>query len=215
MKRFKNRIDAGQQLAQKLLGYKEEKPLILALPRGGVPVGFEVARLLEAPLDTLVARKIGAPDNPELGVGAIAPGDVIMIDNNALNMLGLSQKSIEPVIEEEMREMERRIIHYKSGEYSEDSPANLIIIVDDGLATGVTSRAAIESALLQYKPMKIIFAAPACAKETAAALRDLVDVKCLHEAEDFLAVGYWYEDFPQTSDEEVVALLEKAQVFRL
>lgn len=208
---FKDRKEAGELLAQKLFGYKKEHPLILALPRGGVPVAYEVARALEAPLDTLVVRKIGSPNNPEFGVGAIAPGDVIILDNNALASSGLSRVDIDPVIEKELHEMERRILHYKSGEYAKDSPAKTVIIVDDGLATGVTARAAIESVLLQYKPLKLIFAAPICARDSAQGLRNLVDVVCLKEPEDFLAVGYWYEDFPQTTDEEVVELLEKAK----
>lgn len=209
--RFKNRKEAGQKLAQRLIGYKENHPLILALPRGGVPIGFEVAKVLEAPLDTLVARKIGAPSNPEFGVGAIAPGNVIMIDNAALASLRLSRADIDPVIEEELREMERRILHYKSGQYSQNTPAETVIIVDDGLATGVTARAAIASVFLQQKPLKLIFAAPVCAKGMAESLRDLVDVICLQEAEDFIAVGHWYKDFPQTTDEEVVELLENCK----
>jgi putative phosphoribosyl transferase len=203
--RFKNRIEAGRLLAQKLLGYKEEKPLILALPRGGVPVGFEVAKTLEAPLDTLVVRKIGLPSNPEYGVGAIAPGDVIIINESPL-------EGLEEVIKREMEEMERRILKYKSGQYGNRTEGKTIIIVDDGLATGVTARAAIESAILIYKPLKIIFACPVCSTDAAIALRDIVDVICLHEADDFVAVGLWYEDFPQTSDEEVIELLEKARI---
>lgn len=211
--RFKNREAAGQKLAEKLLAYKSKEPLVLALPRGGVPVGYEVSKMLETPLDTLVVRKIGAPENLELGVGAIAPGDVIMIDNNSLNTLGLTEKDVEPIIKKEMEEMKRRILHYRSGEYSQNGSADTIIIVDDGLATGVTARAAVESALLQYKPLKLVFATPVCARESAEMLRNLVDVVCLEEADDFVAVGYWYEDFPQTTDEEVVELLEKAKAF--
>lgn len=207
---FKDRIDAGQKLAEKLLTYKSEHPLILALPRGGVPVAYEVARVLEAPLDTLVARKIGVPFNPEFGVGAIAPGDVIVLDTASLESIGLKREDIDPVIEKEMREMERRMSHYHSGEYNKDAEVKTIIIVDDGLATGVTARAAIESVLLQYKPLKIIFASPICARDTANALRDIVDVVCLHEARDLEAVGHWYERFDQTTDEEVIELLEKA-----
>lgn len=206
---FKNRSEAGKQLARELLQYKPEQPLILALPRGGVPVGFEVAKLLEAPLDTLVARKVGAPFNPEFGVGAIAPGDVIMFDERALNFLGLRKKDLDPVIEQEMREMERRILHYKSGIYTPDTRADTIIIVDDGLATGVTARAAIESVLIQHKPFKVIFAAPICAKETAGLLSDLVDIVCVQSVDNLMAIGYWYEDFPQTTDEEVIYYLDK------
>ncbi|MBI2086675.1 MAG: phosphoribosyltransferase [Candidatus Zambryskibacteria bacterium] len=205
MRKFKNRKEAGKLLAQKLLGYKEEKPLILALPRGGVPVAYEVVQALEAPLDTLVARKIGSPSNPEFGVGAVAPNDVLILGKD------INREELGPVIKQEKDEMKRRILRYRSGEFAKNIPAKTVIIVDDGLATGVTARAAIESALLQYKPLKLIFAAPVCAKDTAEALRNLVDVVCLNEADNFVAVGEWYEDFPQTTDREVVELLEKAK----
>ncbi len=202
---FKDRREAGKLLAQKLIGYKGEYPLILALPRGGVPVGFQVARALEAPLDTLVARKIGSPKNPEFGVGAIAQGDVLILDKN------MDRKELDPIIVKEKEEMERRILKYKSGQYGASSPAKIIIIVDDGLATGVTARAAVESAFLQYKPLKLIYAAPVCAKDSAGTLRDLVNVVCVMEPEHLMAIGEWYENFPQTSDEEVIELLEKAR----
>ncbi len=208
---FKSRIDAGQQLALKLLPYKEKNSLILALPRGGVPIGYEIASKLGAPLDTIVARKIGAPFNPEFGLGAIAPGGVIILDNISIQSLGLHRIDLEPIIREELKEMERRIIRYKSGEYKRGKTADTLIIVDDGLATGVTARAAIESAKTAIKPKKIIFASSICAQDTAEHLRNLVDeVICIGEVNNLMAIGYWYEDFPQTTDEEVVELLEKA-----
>lgn len=209
--RFKNRMDAGQQLAEELLQYKKDHPLILALPRGGVPVGYEVARVLEAPLDTVVSRKIGAPFSPEFGVGAIAPGNVIIFDDASIDALGLSKRHLDPVIEAETKEMHRRMIRYKSGEYSRGFQTDTLIIVDDGLATGVTARAAIESVKINSKPKKLIFASPICALSSAEQLRDQVDqVVCKGEVGDLMAVGYWYEDFPQTTDEEVMQYLEKA-----
>lgn len=208
--KFKDRADAGQQLANKLLSYKTDKPLILALPRGGVPVGFEIAKALKAPLDTLIARKIGAPSNPEFGVGAIAPGDVIMLDDISISSLAIQGKDLNLVIERERREMERRKSLYKSGQYSQNVPTDTIIIVDDGLATGVTARAAIESVLLIQKPMKLIFAAPICARDTADTLENLVKVVCVSKVNNLIAIGYWYHDFTQITDGEVIELLERA-----
>lgn len=188
--------------------------MVLALPRGGVPVGFAVAQTLNAPLDTLVTRKIGLPSNPEFGIGAIAPGGVVVIDDSSLAASGLNRIEIEPVIEKETGEMERRILRYKSGQYGRNTPRDTIIVVDDGLATGVTARAAIESVRLQYAPLKLIFAAPVCAHDNTEILRSLVDdVVCLQESDNFVAVGEWYEDFSQTTDEEVIALLEKVKAF--
>lgn len=208
---FKNRIEAGRQLAGKLLERKMQNPLVLALPRGGVPVGYEVASKIKAPLDTIVARKIGAPFNPEFGVGAIAPGDVLVLDYASIQSLGLQRKDLDPIIKEETEEMNQRIARYKSGEYSKNNRAEAVIIVDDGLATGVTARAAIESAKITLRPKKIIFASPICASDTAERLRDLVDeVVCVGEVPNLMAIGYWYEEFGQTTDEEVVYYLEKA-----
>lgn len=209
---FKNRTDAGHQLAEKLLKYKSEEPLILALPRGGVPVAYEVAKALSATLDTLVVRKIGAPSNPEYVVGAISPGDVIIFNNTAIQSLGLTNEDLDQVIAKEMEEMERRMVHYHSGEYGKDVEVDMIIIVDDGLATGVSARAAIESVKIQEKPGKLIFASPICASDTADALRSLVDdVVCINKVGNLASIGAWYEQFEQTSDEEVISLLEKAR----
>lgn len=222
---FKNRTDAGRQLAHKLLEYKIQNPLVLALPRGGVPVGYEVASKIKAPLDTIIARKIGAPFNPEFGMGAIAPGlrhaeagydhakagEVVVLDDASIQSLGLQRKDLDPIIKEETKEMNRRIVRYKSGEYSKNNAIDTAIIVDDGLATGVTARAAIESARITLKPKKIIFASPICASDTAERLRDLVDeVVCVSEVPNLMAIGYWYEEFDHTTDEEVVYYLEKA-----
>lgn len=207
---FKDRTDAGQRLAEKLKIYEKDRPLILALPRGGVPVGYEVARDLKAPLDTVVARKIGAPFNPEYGVGAIAPGDVLVLDNRLLQILDLRTEDLDPIIDREMEEMDRRMVRYKSGEYAKNIQANTIIIIDDGLATGVTARAAIESVKITWKPQRIIFAAPICSRETAEFLRDLVDeVVCVAEVDNLAAIGFWYQEFSQTTDEEVLNYLER------
>jgi putative phosphoribosyl transferase len=210
--RFTNRRDAGQMLALDLDldELKKDSPLILALPRGGVPVAYELAAALPTKLDTLVVRKIGAPSNPEYAVGAIAPGDVLVLDKNATLALGISQDELDRIIRSEMDEMERRILHYKSGTYSKDNPADTVIIVDDGLATGLTALAAIESAKITMKPRRIIFAAPVCAKDTAEKLRGEVELICLNEIENLGAVGNWYQNFEQVSDAEVINYLESA-----
>lgn len=213
---FENRIDAGERLAEQLLKYKSKQPLLLALPRGGVPVAYEVAKRLKAPLDTLVVRKIGAPSNAEFGLGAIAPGDVIVYDDAALRSLGLARKNLDSTLERELREMDRRMVRYRSGDYSRGVTPDTVIIIDDGLATGVSARAAVESVKLREKPRKIIFAAPICAQDSANVLRNLVDeVVCVSEVRDLSAIALWYHDFPQTTDEEVLDCLERAQALCL
>ena len=211
MRIFKNRTEAGKKLAEKLLPYKKENPLVLAMPRGGVPVGYEVATALGSPLDTIVARKIGAPFHPEFGVGAIAPGDVIILDEASIKAHDIKREELEAVIVREREEMGRRIAKYRSGEYVRGKKADTIIIVDDGLATGVSARAAIESVRRVYKPKKIIFAAPICARDSAESLSALVDrVVCANSVDNLMAIGYWYQEFEQTTDEEVIYYLEKA-----
>lgn len=208
--RFKDRADAGKQLAEKLIGYKPNKPLVLALPRGGVPVGFEVASALDAPMDTLVARKVGAPSNPEFGVGAIAPGGIQVLDVGTLNFLGFKPEDFEDIIKQEKQELERRVAKYKSGEWSKGALTDTIIVVDDGLATGVTARAALESARAVYKPKELIFASPVCAKQSLESLRPYADkIVCVSEPDSLTAIGEWYEDFSQTLDEEVLYYLNK------
>jgi putative phosphoribosyl transferase len=207
---FKNRSEAGKLLVDKLGKYNLARAILLAIPRGGVPIGFEVAKVFKIPLDTLVVRKIGAPFNPEFGVAAIAPNDVIVYDNKSISSLGILREDLGPIIERERQEMNRRITRYRSGEFSHGAEVDTVIIVDDGLATGVTARAAIESVSRRGKLSKLVFASPICARDTAETLNDLVDVVCVESVDDLMAIGYWYEDFPQTSDEEVISLLERA-----
>jgi len=209
--RFKDRTDAGRQLAEKLLEYKKDNPIVFALPRGGVPVGYEVAKALGASLDTIVARKIGAPSNPEFGVGAIAPGDVLVLDVKTMRSLGLEQEDLQDIVRKETEELERRIIQYRSGEWKKDVLFDTVIVVDDGLATGVTARAALQSARIIYKPKKLIFASPVCARDSLESLKSLADgIVCVSEPENLMAIGEWYQNFPQTSDEEVLYYLNKA-----
>ncbi len=207
---FDDRRDAGIRLAEALLAYAEKNTLVLALPRGGVVVAFEVAVALRAPLDVIVARKIGAPGQPELGIGAIAPGEVLIYDEFLVRYLGISSKELERLAQAETVEMERRLKHYRGDRPYPTFEGRTVILVDDGLATGVTARAAIR-AIRKQKPQRLILAVPVCASETANKIRNEVDdFLCLHTPSDFRAVGLWYRNFDQTSDEEVVELLRRA-----
>jgi predicted phosphoribosyltransferase len=213
MSLFQDRSDAGLQLAQKLKIYQSEDPIILALPRGGVPVGYEVAQILHAPLDVIVARKIGAPWNPELGVGAVAPG-VQILDSNSLDLLGITATDIEKIIQKEKQEIERRQKLYQQDQKLSNITGKTVILVDDGVATGVTTRAAIQ-AIKKCNPSKLILAVPVGPADTMKALGQLVDnLICLEIPSPFYAVGAFYLTFPQVSDEEVIQLLMDAKESR-
>lgn len=208
---YKNRKDAGQQLAEKLRQYTDEKPIILALPRGGVILGYEVAKALKAQLDVIVPRKIGAPSQPEFGIGAIAPNDVLIINEGAIKMLGLAENDLKELIEHETKEMERRIKLYRKDLPEIDIQDKTVIIVDDGLATGVSTKAALLS-IKKMNPKKIILAVPVGPPDTTDRFRQEVDdLICIYEPIDFYAVGGYYEDFSQISDQEVIDLLQKAK----
>jgi len=207
---FQDRREAGQKLTQKLKHYQAEKPLILALPRGGVPVGVEIAKALNAPLDVLVVRKIGTPWNPEFGVGAIAPG-VQVFDEDSLQALDIKKPLLRDIIDQETQEMNRRLHVYR---HDADFPViagKTVILVDDGIATGLTTRAAIDS-IRKLNPAKLILAVPVGPTPTVALLKKLVDdLICLETPISFHAVSLFYQSFPQVSDEEVINLLEEAK----
>lgn len=211
--RFHDRHDAGQRLAERLTHPPASAlvaPVVLALPRGGVPVGFEIARALGAPLDVFVARKVGAPHRPEYGIGAIAEGGVVVRDDWAVRALGLSPADFDRLAAAEQPELERRVRRYRKGRPLPALGGRSVILVDDGLATGVTAEAALRS-LQGQNPASLVLAVPACAPEPLARLRRLADeVICLHAPEHFAAVGQWYERFGQTGDEEVDRLLASA-----
>ena len=208
---FRDRQDAGRQLGRLLLRYRDAVPAVLALPRGGVPVGYEVARALGAPLDVLVARKIGAPSQPELGIGAIAPGGVIVLDERTVAALGVTEAELEAIVARETAEMARRLARYRGDRPPPELRDRTVIVVDDGLATGVTARAAIASVRLE-EPQAVVLAVPVAAPESARAFGALVDdLVAVIMPHDFRAVGLWYEDFEQTSDEEVLDLLDRAR----
>ncbi|AXK36928.1 phosphoribosyltransferase [Streptomyces armeniacus] len=209
--RFHDRRQAGRALASEIMnaqpGGGPEDPLVLGLPRGGVPVAAEVARTLDAPLDVLVARKIGAPGNPEVGVGALAGDAPPYFDSESLAMLGLTPERLEPAVAREREELRRREELYQRGRPPLDLDGRAVIIVDDGLATGVTARAALRSAR-ERGARWLLLAVPVGAEHTAAALESEADqVLCLHRSPAFRSVGEWYKDFRQLDDDEVISAL--------
>ena len=209
--RFKDRCEAGRELALRLLAYAaREDVVVLALPRGGVPVGYEVSRALDAPLDVFVVRKLGVPGHEELAMGAIASGHVVVINESVVRELGIPPEVIDQVAAREQVELDRREAEYRGEHEPVPVAGRCAILVDDGLATGSTMRAA-GQALRQQGPSRIIVAVPVAARETCEEFRHEVDeIVCLKTPEPFRAVGLWYEDFSQTSDEEVWELLDRA-----
>ncbi|HWQ15505.1 MAG TPA: phosphoribosyltransferase [Roseiflexaceae bacterium] len=210
-RRFLDRRDAGRFLADHLRAYAGRPDvLVLALPRGGVPVAFEVARALGAPLDVFLVRKLGVPGHEELAMGAIASGGVRVINDEVAGALGIPESVIGAVAAHEQRELERRERAYRDDRPAPDVRGYTAILVDDGLATGSTMRAAVR-ALRLLGPQRIVVAVPVAAYETCASLRAEADeVVCAATPEPFHAVGLWYEDFSQTTDDEVRELLSRA-----
>jgi len=209
-RKFADRHDAGRQLAARLREYGDrDDVIVLALPRGGVPVAWEVAKALEAPLDVFVVRKLGVPGREEYAMGAIASGGVRVLNEEAVQGLGIPRDVIDAVAEREALELARREREYRGDRGMPDVRGKAVIVVDDGLATGATMLAAVK-ALRRMGPKEIIVAVPAGAPQTCHALRDEADeVVCGIEPEPFTAVGAWYDDFSQTSDEEVRGLLRR------
>lgn len=208
---FRDREDAGRRLAERLARYRHDDAVVLALPRGGVPVGYEVARSLEAPLDVFVARKLGAPGQPELAIGAVAPGGVRILNDLVVRHLGVSEDWIEAVAEKELLEIRRRMRSFRGERPEPEIRGRTVILVDDGVATGMTVRAAIR-AIREKSPRKIVLAVPVCAAVTADALASEVDeLVCLQTPADLWAIGLWYENFHQLDDGEVVGLLERGR----
>jgi putative phosphoribosyl transferase len=208
---FEDRGDAGRQLAERLAPYAEERPIVFALPRGGVPVGTEVSRSLGAPLEVIVSRKLGAPGQPEFGIGAVAPGGVRVLNEHAVRALGIEEEYLEMISTRELAEAERRLKLFRGDRPYPDLEGRTAILVDDGLATGVTARAAL-LALRHMNPLRLVLAVPVCAVQTAELLRpETDDLICLLAPANLEAVGLWYRNFEQTSDEEVVRLLEGAR----
>ena len=208
---FKDRRVAGKKLAARLMRHREASPVVFALPRGGVPVGYEVALALDAPLDVVVARKLGAPDQPEFGIGAVAPGGVRVLNEDVVRRLGIPENYLDGITRQETAEVERRLRHFRGDRPEADVSGRTAILVDDGLATGVTARAAVEALRLRG-PERIVLAAPVCAAQTAGLFRSEVDdLVCLKCQPVLGAIGFWYRDFDQTPDEEVIRLLEDSR----
>ena len=209
--KFSNRTEAGKMLAEKLTAYTNRKDvLVMALPRGGVPVGYEVAKALNAPLDVCIVRKLGVPSHKELAMGAIASGGVRILNYDVVGWLNISSGTIEEVATHELRELQRRDRVYRGDRPPPNVKDNTIILVDDGIATGSTMRAAI-AILHQQKPAQIVIATPVAPFSACQELQALVDeVVCILMPEPFYAIGLWYENFTQTTDAQVRQLLEKS-----
>ncbi len=208
---FHDRKEAGKLLAAKLTVYANKQDVIvLALPRGGVPVGFEIAQALHVPLDVIVVRKLGVPGQEELALGAIATGGVRILNNDVVQFLNIHNELIDKIATHEQHELERRERLYRGDRPAYDIGGRTVILVDDGIATGATMHAAIE-AIKQRQPSRIIIAVPTAAPSTCDEFAVEVDeLVCMIQPEPFIAVSYWYRQFSQTSDDEVRRLLERA-----
>jgi len=208
---FHDRTDAGKRLAAALVGYAGRDCVVFALPRGGVPVAAEVAARLNVPLDVLLVRKIGAPMQPELAIGAVVDGGtpVYVRNKELLRLTGTSEKEFDRIARRELAEIERRRLLYQRGRKPLDPKGRVAIIVDDGIATGATTRAALQATRMR-SPQELVLAVPVAAHETLENLRGEADrIICLETPDPFGAVGYFYEDFGQVSDAEVVMILSK------
>jgi putative phosphoribosyl transferase len=209
---YRDSAEAGQYLAKKLAGYAGRPDvLVLALPRGGVPVAYEVARALGAPLDVFLVRKLGVPGHEELAMGAIASGGLLVLNQDMVRVLGIGPDLLKDVISMQRAELQRRDRQYRGDRPPPDVRGKTVILIDDGLATGASMRAAV-AALRQQDPARLVVAVPIAAPTTCAELRDEVDeIVCARTPEPFRAVGLWYEDFTQTTDDEVRDLLRRAR----
>jgi putative phosphoribosyl transferase len=205
---FADRREAGQELAARLAGYRGQPDVVvLALPRGGVPVAFEIAEALGAPLDIFLVRKLGMPGQAEYAIGAIASGGVRVLSDDIIRWHGIPDSQIEAIARQELAELERREREYRQGRALTDLRGRTVILVDDGLATGSTMRAAVQ-AVRKHEPARVVVAVPVGAPSTCAELAAVADeTVCARMPEPFSAVGLWYRDFSQTTDEEVQMLL--------
>jgi putative phosphoribosyl transferase len=211
---FNNRLDAGRKLARALASYKNRHPVILALPRGGVPVAAEVAAALEAPLDLVLVRKIGVPIQPELAMGAVVDGGapIIVRNEEVIDLAGIEESEFRTICDSELAEIERRRQRYLGDRPRIDVAGRVAIVIDDGIATGATTRAALRATRMR-KPSKLVLAVPVAPSDTLAAMRQEADnVVCLEDHEFFGAIGLYYSDFSQTSDQEVIDAMARFPV---
>jgi putative phosphoribosyl transferase len=209
--RFEDRIDAGRRLAARLGPLTDERPLVVGLPRGGVPVAEQVATALGAPLEILAVRKLGAPHNPEYGIGAIAEGGTKVFDSEALALLGIDGGALGRIVERERAELQRRVEAYRGERPPLPLRDRTVVVIDDGVATGVTDTAALR-AVRRGRPRRLVLAVPVCAPDSLGRLRKEADeVVCLAAPPQLHGVGQWYSDFGQVSDVEVIAALERAR----
>lgn len=209
---FLDRADAGRHLAAELSYLRAQKPVVVGLPRGGVPVAFEVARALGAPLDIIIVRKLGVPFQPELGMGALGENGVRIVNDLVVRMAGVSPEQLAAVEEHERHELERRVQHLRGRQAPVPLEGRTVVVVDDGIATGSTARAACEVARAQGAA-RVVLAVPVAPSDATARLGDEADeVVCLISRDDFHAVGEFYADFAQVSDDEVTGYLDRARV---
>jgi predicted phosphoribosyltransferase len=205
--RFADRSDAGRQLADRLAAMRPERPVVVALPRGGVPVGAEVAAALGAPLEILAVRKLGAPTNPEYGIGAVTEDGRRLVDEEAVAVLRVGELDLARIVDRESAELRRRVELYRAGRPPLDVAGRAVIVVDDGVATGLTDAAALRS-VRRRGAARVVLAVPVGPPDSIDRLRaEADDVVCLLEPPELRGVGQWYDDFSQVSDDEVVALL--------
>jgi putative phosphoribosyl transferase len=214
MMTFSDRSDAGRRLARTLSGYKGRNAVVLALPRGGVPVAAEVAAVLDAPLDLILVRKIGVPDQPELAMGAVVDGaePIVVRNEEVIELSGITPREFDEVCARELAEIERRRRFYIGERVRAAITGQVVIVIDDGIATGATTRAALQ-AIRKRKPKELVLAVPVAPPDTIKELRKEADtVVCLETPEIFGAIGYFYRDFRQVSDDEVVEILKRFPV---
>lgn len=209
--RFKDRCDAGRRLAVALAQYRDSDPIVLGLPRGGIPVASEVAKAIHAPLDVLVVCNLGVPFHRELAMGAIGEGGVLVVDEGIMDTARVGQSDLERIIAEERLELDRRVLRYRPHSPMHPLAGRTVIVVDDGIATGSTARAALQVVRSQG-PKRVVLAAPVAALDAVQQLRQEADeVVVLEQPPSFTAVGAWYDDFGQTTDQEVARLIAQAR----
>ncbi len=207
---FKNRVEAGQLLASRLTRYSESKVIVFGVPRGGVVVAFEVAKALRAPLSVVIPRKIGAPMQPELALGAVADDGTLLLDDRLVGELGVRKEYLEREVSSQLEEINRRRQAYRVPSIGSSLEGRVALVVDDGIATGATIRAAVRS-LKKWKPASVVVAVPVAPPEAVELLRqEADDVVCIQTPSSFFAVGEFYDEFEQVDDDEVVKILEEA-----